>query len=373
MAIGLRQKGLRFVGRFALVLLGLILALVFAEVAARVYVRWFRPDLPNAEPQKVFTDRTASFTVTYKFADGGIRQPCRAMRKSNPYNLAVLGDSFAFGVGVTDCEDFPSLVNLTQKGVAVYNLGQPAAGLSEYREMAETRVCRAGFNGTFVLLFGNDFLDGSSGMLKHAHKYSKLAWLLNMQLAVSPPGETTAAVLASLGLIDGTSPGTPMDLPEEVLSIPSPDGGKRLRVSLANDIRKSREFAAYLSFPPPDLATSNLEKLDDLLTRLKECSGDVWVALVPNGAILSRQQRDYVRALGGDLPPLDRPEKLPILVRKAALDHGAYFVETNEAFAADADLAYFKNDVHWTARGHQIMANVLIDALAQQGIVKTAP
>ncbi len=368
MVPGLRRKGLWLLGRLLLLVLGLTVALVLAEVVTRGYLRWFRPDFGDSAPARQFTDSTASFTITYTFAEGGTRQPCRVPPKEDPYNLAVIGDSFAFGVGVPDCRDFPSLVNAAQRHVAVYNLGKPAAGMTDYQEVTDERLCRGRVDGTLLLLFGNDFLEGPSGLLKRGHKHARLAWLMNMRLAMNPPGETASAILAALRLIDQPIPGTPLALEADQLNVEPPDGGLRLRVSLANDLAQSKEYVHYLSFPPPDLAATNLAHLNKLLARLKECSGDVWVAVVPNGAILSGKQRAYVAELGGDLPPLDTPEEILTMVREAALANGAQFLETNAAFAAEADLAYYVDDVHWTPRGHEIMAGVVINALAAKGI-----
>lgn len=367
MAARSQRKGARFIRHFGLLVLGLIVALVLAELLARAYVSWSgtavvesRAPLPGTE----FTDHNAAYNETYTFGEGGTRRPCGTNHKESSYSLAVIGDSFAFGVGVPDCQDFSSIVNREDPLVTVTNLGVPATGLKDYLEITEERVCDGGFDGVFLLLFGNDFLDGSIGLLRRAAEYSQLAGLVNLQLALNQPSESTLEMLVALGLFDEFPPGTPLSLPWNLVTAQPAGGGQRVLVTLANDISQAREFAVYLSFPPAGLAAVNLERLKDLLARLEKCAEDVWVAVVPNGAKLSPGQRAFIDSLGGYVPSLDEPDRVMTMVREATLERGAHYIETEAAFTPEADVAYHINDVHWTPRGHQIMASVLSDALA---------
>ena len=347
--------------------LGLGAAAALAEILARIYVAWSGiVVVQNDDSQwpRSFTDHTAAYVQTYSMVEGGTRLTCGKSADSAPYRLAVIGDSFAYGAGVPDCSDFSSLVNVALPAVGVRNLGRPGAGIDEYLAMTEKRVCKADFDGVLLLICGNDFLDADKGFIKRAAPFSRLAGLSSALVDRAAPNHWALRFMSKLGLVGPRPPGTPLALTYEQITVPSPQGGQRLLVKLLDDLSISREFALHVSLPPKEFLERNLALFEKLLARARECSRDVYVAVVPNGAAYSEKQREFISANQGMLPPLGEPSLVEEKVRELSVAYGAHFIETDASFAPEADEAYYANDIHWTAVGHRIMAGRLLNALA---------
>jgi hypothetical protein len=350
-------------------LFGLVLSVVLAEVLAYVYISISGVTVPLLEGREFtgkFEDHTAAYTHSYTLVADNERLVCSKDGADPSYHLAVLGDSFGYGVGVADCEDFSSIVNLALPDVKVRNVSQAAAGIDQYLEILDDRVCDAGFDGIFILLCGNDFLDSPESLLAVMSRRSNVAGLAYTLLGRPPPNNWAVRFLARFGLVEHPAPGTPLRLTWWQKTIQPPEGDRRVLVTLLDDLSTSREFAMHLSNPPRELADRNIELFHELLDRASECSKEVWVAVVPNGAAYSPKQREFVASFGGVLPPEGRTGLVQKLVREAAASHGARYVETDSAFAPEADAAYYANDIHWTARGHQIMAGRVLQALTER-------
>ncbi len=348
--------------------LGLVASVVLAEGLAYVYISTSGIIVPLKEGcdfQGDFRDYTAAYTHTYTLVENSERLTCGKTEGETNYRLAVLGDSFGYGVGVADCQDFSSLVNQQLPTVEVRNVSQAAAGMEQYLSITEERICGGGFDGVFLVLCGNDFLDSPESLLMHWSKHSNVAGLAYSLMGRPPPNTWAIRFLAGLGIVEAPAPGTPLNLTWWQKTVQPVRGNRRLLVTLLDDLSTSREFALHLSEPPADRSARNIELFHDLLSRAEECSTDIWVAVVPNGAAYSVPQREFIASYGGVLPPLGQPGSVGEMARKVAEEHGARFVETDRAFAPEADAAYYVNDIHWTARGHQIMAARLLDAVTE--------
>jgi hypothetical protein len=356
-------------GWWMALLFGVVLSVVLAEVLAYVYISISGVTVPLLEGREFtgeFEDHTAAYTHTYTLVAESERLVCGEEQAESPYRLAVLGDSFGYGVGVADCEDFSSIVNLGLPDVKVRNVSQVAAGMNQYLEILDDRVCGADFDGIFLLLCGNDFLDSPESLLAVMSRRSNVAGLAYTLLGRPPPNNWAVRFFARFGLVEHPAPGTPLKLTWWQKTVRPPVGDRRVLVTLLDDLSTSREFALHLSNPPLALAERNVELFNDLLDRAADCSKEVWVAVVPNGAAYSPKQREFIASFGGVLPPEGRTGLVQKLVQEAAASHGARYVETDSVFAQEADAAYYANDIHWTVRGHQIMAGRVFQALTER-------
>jgi len=348
--------------------IGLVGALVLAEILARLYVAWSGLVVAESDESnwpRSFTDHTAAYVETYSMVEGGMRYTCGKATAETPYRLAIVGDSFAYGAGVPDCADFPSLVNIARPDVVVSNFGRPGAGFDEYLEITEEKVCGAQFDGVLLLICGNDFLGVQDGLLERAASYSRLAGLASALMERTSPDNFAKQFLTKLGLAGPLPPGTPLPLTYRQMTVEPSGGGRRVLVKLLEDLSISREFALHTSEPPDDLLESNLELLDKLMDRTRGCTRDIWVAVVPNGATYSAQQREFIASFGGILPPEGKPSIIEQKVRAVAEECGVNFIETDSSFAPEADEAYYVSDFHWTVAGHRIMAGRVLNALAK--------
>ncbi len=368
-----QRRGLNC-GPWLALLLGLVFSGVLAEGIAATYIRLSGITVPIADDYDFagqFQDHNASYHLVYRLEGANERFVCGNQLQENPYRFAVLGDSFAFGAGVPDCQDFSSIVNLSLPGVEIQNVSQVGAGFDQYLEILEERVCDQGFDGLFLLLFGDDFLDSPESLLSSMARHSNVAGLALNVLGRPSPNHWAVRYLADLGLVDPPPPGTPLNLTWRQTTVqPYRGRGRRLRVTLLADLSESRECGLHLSTPPQERLDRNTVLLHELLHRASSCSQEVWVAVVPNGAAYSHKMREFILSFGGMLPPEGLPGVVEKIVREATAEHGARFVETTRAFAPEADDAYYVKDVHWTPRGHQIMAGLLMRALEERGSLR---
>lgn len=346
--------------------LGLIVSVVLAEIVAYAYICWSGTLVPAADDSELpgsFTDYSASYVETYTLVEKGRRLVCGDAPEGEAYRLAIIGDSFGFGAGVSDCQDFPSLVNRSLPQVEVMNASRPAAGFEGYLTVADEEVCGQGFDGILLLVCGNDFGESSEEPLREIARYSNLASLVFARVSRLPTNHLASKLFRSVGLLSPPPPGTPLNIPPQYRTEQIPGTDRRAMVGILEDLAKSREIAVYMSNPPAELAARNRVRLEELVDRALECSDDVWVAVVPNGAAYSSKQRQYISSWGGHLPPEGEAGQVVEIVRQVTLEKGARFIETDTAFAPEADSAYYVRDVHWTSRGHQIMARQLVEAL----------
>lgn len=125
--------------------LGLVVAVTVAEVAVRVFVPGARDHaLPRAlvAPDPVLgwrlardetvLHRTSHFETAYRTNNLGFRDPRRELRKTGDVRRVLLfGDSQVFGWGVAEGERFSDLAGAALPTVEVWNLGVPGYGLDQ--------------------------------------------------------------------------------------------------------------------------------------------------------------------------------------------------------------------------------------------------
>ena len=92
--------------------------------------------------------------------------------------LPFMGDSFTFGVGLSDEETFASALSAEVQELRILNLGVPASALNDHRRTVALRHEELGRPKKYIFFFflGNDFSDllnspfdveRSSGGVKH--------------------------------------------------------------------------------------------------------------------------------------------------------------------------------------------------------------
>jgi hypothetical protein len=282
-----------------------------------------------------FRDRQAAWDVTYGVDGRGRRvTAARPPRAARPRRLAVLGDSFAFGQGVPDYQDFVSRVNARGGAWQLDNLGLIGAGVHEYQLVARDLVDR-NYDGALVLFYGNDVSQvvPRRSLLGHLAARSSVFALLQRAYRSS--------VVASRRREPAES---------NLLSSLRDDPGYLLRIA-------EPDAAAQAAFA---------EQFAVLLARLHAGLGPgrVLVAMVPEGTLVSPRLRRFVIEHGGAVAPFGRPGGSYQLLRDLARRDGATFIETFPTFLAAGDRAYHAEDLHWTADGHQVMASLTEAALA---------
>jgi hypothetical protein len=111
------------------------------------------------------------YTYTFSHDALGMRNTAFTDRSRAEKRVLLLGDSFAYGLGVDDSQTFAYLIerNLTQGGtpVAVINAGHPGKGTAYALRLFELKGAALKPDVTVLCFFQNDFWDNSvSGLYR---------------------------------------------------------------------------------------------------------------------------------------------------------------------------------------------------------------
>ncbi len=161
---------------FGLLLVSLLLALLFAEAGLRLVFQpssalitdtgLRRSEFYHHDPELTFIPRPdvrgahekrGSFEATFTTNSLGLRDREHTLEKPRGVTrIAVVGDSFAWGFGVHDGQEFPAILETRLPGVEVINLGVSGFGL--YEEIRYFRRLGIAFDPDILLvaLFQND-------------------------------------------------------------------------------------------------------------------------------------------------------------------------------------------------------------------------
>lgn len=289
-----------------------------------------------------FRDAQTDFDVVYGVTPEGLRRTCGPAPDANGPRIAVLGDSFVFGQGVRDCEDFVSLLNLRSRDERFLNFGIIGGEIADYPIVA--RDLLADTDGVVVAFFGNDVegrgrsvlgrladLSSAFGLIRRARR----AWTLYRIREADRDGGGTIA------FFEGR--------PNNVLSVlrESADGMRRMAEPSPDEIADFRTRFARLA--------------EDLLRRFGP--ERVWITCVPDGQTVSPSFAEFIRQQGGSVAPFGAPGPAYELVRELSREHGLRFVDVFPGFLPDGDALYHPHDLHWTPAGQRRMAELLAGPL----------
>ncbi len=292
-----------------------------------------------------FHDTQTDFDVVYGVTPEGRRRTCGPQpRGLGAARVGVIGDSFVFGQGVADCEDFVSLLNAASPSKRFENLGLIGAGIDHYALVA--RDLLDGFSEVTVLFHPNDVghlptvrsaagrgADDFAvlGILRRAHH----AWILSR---VRKSAEERDGAVAFLG-----------GRPNQVLSA----------------LRQDLDYFRSMVEPGPQQVAAFRARFAELAGLLGDRvrRGRVEIACVPEAHTVSPQLAALIREHGGSLGAFGEPSRSCELVRDLAREHGLRFLEVFEGFAAHGEELYHLHDLHWNPAGHRRMAELLAEPL----------
>lgn len=301
-----------------------------------------------------FRDVQTDWDVVYGVDDDGRRVNCRSRTvAAGARRLAAIGDSFVFGQGVEDCADIVSLLNRRSDHWVFENMGVLGAGVPAYVIVARDLV-RSPIDGALVLFYGNDIASlarGRSPAGPLADRFSTLALLRKAKHFVLVRG----LVREREGVEAGDA--ARVERPEWTY------GGHHNNT--AAGVRGNRSVLRWAVEPEQEAVAIFRERFAELAARLRERLDpeDVYIAMVPEGHVVSRRLRNFVVELGGETAPFGEPGSAYALVRALAERHGFHFIETFEAFREGGDALYHPHDLHWSPAGHRRMAALVAEAL----------
>ena len=328
--------------RVALGLATAAVAVAFALALGEVLVRAVVGPPARILYTGSFHDAQTDFDVVYGVTSRGLRTTCGPAPGADGTRVAVLGDSFVFGQGVADCEDFVSVLNLGSRDKRLLNFGIIAGAVEDYRLVA--RDLLADVDEVVVVFFGNDVLDARRTGIGHLAdgssalsilRRARRAWILHRlrQAARDEGGK-----VAYLG-----------GRPNQILSLirQSPDSLRAMVEPTREQVASFRELFA-------ELAEVLVQRFD---------TARVWITCVPDGQTVSRRLAEFIRERGAAVAPFGAPGRAYELVRDLSREHGLRFIDVFAGFAPGGDELYHPHDLHWTAAGHRRMAELLAGPL----------
>ncbi|GEM_PF-6569849 len=290
-------------------------------------------------------DIQTDFDVTYGIGPRGFRQTACDQKPASAPKLAVIGDSFVFGQGVADGQDFVS--KLSCAGWNARNLGSVGQDFLWY-DMALTSFVDADSQAVILVLYENDFpppgwfdwpwrikrgLYGSSHAVAMARVVRRNVgnWLHHNEINTMTLDERLnnplVVIRGGANFLD---------------ELAGPDQGEQARLDQAiRDFVQSAHKIAPLA--------------------------KILLAVVPEAATLSAGHHDLYARLGQKvLPVLGQPSRFYAQAAQTCRSLAqCRFVDSYDAFKAGAGAEYFPHDFHWNATGHALMASLLSQTLAR--------
>jgi hypothetical protein len=371
-----RRRGAarEWLARLLLAGFGLAIGAATAEIAVRIVapqsVLLWRPGPFVADGEGYFrlrpghrgevTNRT-EYEHGFRVNSLGMRGVEPAADSRAACRLLVIGDSFAFGLGVEEPQIFHQVAGreLQEAGdpVETLNGGIPAIGVPQAVRWLERHGLAAEPDMVLLAIFvGNDLRDANAdydnwavvdGQLATPAGYSRLKdWLYNhihlyALLKTALPAGVQQRVRAALGM------GEPWSL------------------------RYAREvFMIYDSAVPP-LVQEGLERTDEALAALTRLGGEhgfrIAAMLVPDIVQVDDPRwaatLEHLGLTGDDHDPRQPNRLLTTLLERRGLPVLDLADSFEAAFERGAPL-YFPTDRHWTVEGHALAGSELAGFLA---------
>lgn len=290
-------------------------------------------------------DIQTDFDVTYGIGPQGFRLTACDQKPASAAKLTVIGDSFVFGQGVADGQDFVS--KLSCAGWNARNLGSVGQDFLWY-DMALTSFVEPDVQAVVLVLYENDFPPKG---------WSDGPWRLKRSIyAASHTVAMARVVRRNIGNWLHHSEIDTMTLDE------------RLNNPLVV-IRGGPNFLGDLAGPDQGEQERLDEAIRDFVHSAQKIAprAKILLAVAPEAATLSPGHHGLYARLGQKaLPVLGQPSRFYAQAAETCRSLApCRFVETYDAFKAGAGAEYFPHDFHWNARGHELMAGLLNQALAR--------
>ncbi len=292
-----------------------------------------------------FRDRQTDWDVIYGVTSAGLRVTCGNPKSvgTDGRRIGLVGDSFAFGQGVSDCETIASRLATLVPNAQVTNFGTIGIGIDAYQVIARDMIT-SDLSDVLILFYGNDIsevVDNKSFFVRLADASSAVALLRKVKRAFDIKA-----------FLDHANVGKSENVKEpfnNIISITAKDREYFKKVVEPSDRELSlfkRDFGVLLKL------------LDNVVPRRR-----IWIAVVPEATTVSPQVRQFVEEKGGGLPAFGVPGTSYETIRMLASEAGVNFVDLFPKFWEMRDQGYFPHDLHWSAEGHELAARLIADVL----------
>jgi hypothetical protein len=371
--------------RFLLLQSSLVLGAVVMIALADVLIGMSRPELKLAHhlfpPNANISVTTSEFAYTAHINGMGMRDHAVPSEENKGLRVAVVGDSFTYGWGVSLEQAWIKRLEhgLRGKGVDVhfFNLGKPGAGPAEYARIVEVALPQlrpdvvlmvaqqtddlqqslpnAVYAGLLAGLSSRDLYTRLRGRIQRTFPNISLLFSAN----VSPTLNWGHTVGKILELVSAEERAIFEGLDEEVQNR-----------FLAGDLNPGLLVLAlktpdyFTSLREPASARQHIAAMQAHVERIRRASEAVGSRLVilslPNRAYVSVRDMHSLQRLGfevtDDLPGATWPDGA---LAEVAGDIRLITVSEDFAAACQAVNCYFEYDDHFSSEGHRIYAGLL--------------
>lgn len=289
-----------------------------------------------------FRDVQSDWNIVYGIDPYSRRVTCGGGKRDRIF--PVIGDSFVFGQGVSDCSDFVSQLNQHINEVQFQNFGLIGTGPEEYLMVARDLVPKNS-DGVLVVFYGNDIselsldrslfgvvADNSSffGLLRRIWRSWRVREALTQEVTQNGPPAPFNNIKAVL----------------------AKDADYFRRV-----VEPEAEKKAYFERHFNRL----VENLESKIDRSR-----IYIAVVPDATIVSDAVREFVLQNGGEVAQKDKAGSGYEFIRNLSVRAGVNFIETFALLKYEGVPLYYPHDLHWTAQGHRRFAEIVGSALTQE-------
>lgn len=298
------------------------------------------------------------FSVRYTIGPDGFRLDPHARPRTNGW-IAVVGDSFAFGLGVQDDQTFCSQLNQQSTGTYA-NFGIPGYSTDQELLLVEREILRKKPDEILLVVYlGNDLIDNLRPVPLQVSAPKPRFQRNETNLVLQPPGDSNTAQAISSD-----------DATVDILGVDASRGWRPLlsRYSTVFRFLESRIPANDLAPEFPERLNGSLDLFGALLTRMKEdCERNgVRLRLVLLGsATLAHAPRSptgqYQEFLRHRLTSMAHAIKVPVI-------DTAPTVAARRQPSGRNELLYHPNEGHLTPAGHRQIAEAI-----QGGIRSPSP
>jgi hypothetical protein len=267
--------------------------------------------------------------------------------------LPFMGDSFTFGVGVSDEETFANALSAEVQELRILNLGMPATALYHQLRIVSLRHEELGRPKKYIFFFflGNDFSD-----------------LLNSPFHVeqSSGGVKLILVKPILWFIDNIVVRNAILKQSYLIQL--------ARMSLAKITYKPRSFDGKPIFPIMNTVDDEYRSraqvvlesaLDELARMQRELDFQSLIVAVPDRYQINATLRKIDAPKYGYNDAILDPSRPNSLLKGSIITKGISFFDPTPCLrtAADPSALYYKIDIHFTAAGHRAFSHCLAPEL----------
>jgi hypothetical protein len=285
-------------------------------------------------------DIQTDFSVTYGIDSRGLRKICQAPGQDSK-KLVFIGDSFTFGQGVTDQENFVYQLSCTLPQYDFYNFGSIGRGFAYYQAVLEQLVPED-TSSLFLILFDNDVMINRPHSLRkriqmYLVRYTQLGSLIERSKQNVAGRAGSEDLQKNAALVDGR-----LNNPKSIFS-------KAPYILEKWTAPEGKQLTAYQEAFDEFLQTFSIRFPDTVL----------FVTMIPEASIVSATTRDFYTTVGAKfLPPFRTPSVARAKTMALCQKPHCHFIDLFPHFV-DGDQYYFPRDLHWNAAGHRKMYEVL--------------